>query len=168
MQQGNKYAFEQIYDQYAPMLFGILMRITSGKRKPAEQLLQQSFIYIWQHKSFYNPEKECIFAWMIRSARQISGTAIGAETAIPENSTTFRYEENPDILFPVHNNSPQPVNTNSETVIEHDPEFQEKALELTYILGKSIPEAARLLNVTPVMIKTGLRNAVNRLKATTA
>jgi len=68
---GKKKAFEELYDVYAPLLYGGICRIL-GQTKTAEKVLQQSFIDIWQMKASYEPDKERIILWMMRFARKNS------------------------------------------------------------------------------------------------
>jgi hypothetical protein len=53
---GDEGAFALLYDAYAPLLFGIIVRIV-GDEKEAENLLQDTFVKIWNHISKYDAEK---------------------------------------------------------------------------------------------------------------
>jgi RNA polymerase sigma-70 factor (ECF subfamily) len=83
-QKGDQQAFEQLYDQYAPMLFGVVSRLVPDTSL-ASHILQQTFILLWQNRTSYNPGKERIFTWMnkyalataVAAARQQEGTEEG-------------------------------------------------------------------------------------------
>lgn len=68
---GKKKAFEELYDKYAPLLYGDICKIL-GQTKLAERVLQQSFIDIWRMKASYEPDKEQLVLWMMRYARKNS------------------------------------------------------------------------------------------------
>ena len=54
--QGNEAALAQIYDRYAPTLFGMTLRILHS-RAEAEDVLQDVFIQAWQKASTYDEQR---------------------------------------------------------------------------------------------------------------
>lgn len=145
MQAGDRDAFERLYDWYAPTLFGIATRLTGDSGKIAAQVLQHSFICIWQQRADYHPGAGSLFNWMLRCMRLSAGRAMVTQ------------EKNllPGVL---------PENTACSADV--DTGFQDKVLELTYIFGASAEEAGRLLKTSPETVKAGLKNAMKRLKVT--
>lgn len=69
--EGHQHAFEQVYDTYAPMLLGSISRIVPDKYL-ASRVFRQSFVYIWQNRSAYDPAKERLFTWMNKCAFEIA------------------------------------------------------------------------------------------------
>ncbi len=61
-------AFEQLYNDYAPMLFGIILRIVDNQAD-AENLLQDCFVKIWMNIAQFDPQKGWLATWMINIAR---------------------------------------------------------------------------------------------------
>lgn len=51
--QGDKAAFDCLYKQFAPAMFGICMRFTNC-RDDAQEVLQESFIKIYEKRSHYD------------------------------------------------------------------------------------------------------------------
>ncbi len=92
-QNGDQKAFEQLYDQYAPMLFGVISRLVPDP-KLATRVFQQSFIYIWQQRTSYNSGKERIFTWMSKCALKIAVT-----TARQLENAADGYQANQDSSF---------------------------------------------------------------------
>ncbi|GEM_PF-1817769 len=66
---GDKAAFETLYDQYAPIVFGIMLQLTENK-KLAENLLSDCFVAVWQSKNLYKPENSFL-GWMLGIMRPI-------------------------------------------------------------------------------------------------
>lgn len=97
-QKGDKQAFDQLYDTYAPMLLGAISRVVPDP-KLAAQVFQQSFIYIWQNRTSYNPEKERFFIWMNKCALNI---AVSIANGL-EKETNNPKSENQDTDFYVSN-----------------------------------------------------------------
>jgi RNA polymerase sigma-70 factor (ECF subfamily) len=68
LQSGDENAFASLYDDFAGMLFGVIVRIV-GDRKEAENLLQDCFVKIWQNIHRYDTEKGRLATWLINIAR---------------------------------------------------------------------------------------------------
>ena len=68
LKSGDVNAFEQLYDSYSSMLYGIILRIVEDEME-AENLLQDCFIKIWQNIASYSPEKGRLATWIINIAR---------------------------------------------------------------------------------------------------
>lgn len=64
----NKEAFAVLYDSYAALLFGVIVRIVKDS-VDAENLLQDCFIKVWQYAAKYDPEKGRLATWLINIAR---------------------------------------------------------------------------------------------------
>jgi len=65
---GNHAAFRALYEATAPKLFGIILRITQN-RPMAEEVLQETFVKIWQNAERFSPEAGQPMAWLSAIAR---------------------------------------------------------------------------------------------------
>ena len=65
---GDRDAFERLYVRTSPKLFGVICRICSN-RELAKEVLQESYVTIWQKAGIYDPELGSPIAWMARIAR---------------------------------------------------------------------------------------------------
>lgn len=70
-QQGDRKAFEKLYDQFAPLLFCAISRIVEDN-KDAEAALSRAFIQIWKNRKSYCQQKECLIIWLLRFAREVA------------------------------------------------------------------------------------------------
>jgi len=61
-------SFEKIYELYSESLFGVIHSVVHNQ-EVAEELLQDTFIKIWNNSDKYNPEKGRFFTWMLNIAR---------------------------------------------------------------------------------------------------
>ena len=68
LQQGDNEGYGKLYDNYAPMLFGIICRIV-GEKEDAENLLQDCFVKIWRNIGQYDAAKGRFATWLINIAR---------------------------------------------------------------------------------------------------
>jgi len=58
--QGDKQAFGELYDKYAPALLGIITKIAVDK-KTSENILQESFLIIWNDLKTHDCSGERLF-----------------------------------------------------------------------------------------------------------
>ncbi len=65
---GDRGAYRQLYDQTAPKLFGIVLRMIRD-RSMAEDILQDVFLRVWRNAGNYAPETGLPMAWLSSIAR---------------------------------------------------------------------------------------------------
>lgn len=68
---GDRAAFGELYAASAPKLFAVTLRIVR-ERALAEEVLQDSFVSIWNHAAGYAREKSAPFTWMAAIVRNRS------------------------------------------------------------------------------------------------
>ena len=66
--RGNEDAFARLYDLTRAKLFGLSLRILR-RQDTAEEILQESFVAIWNHARDYTAEKSAPMTWMITIVR---------------------------------------------------------------------------------------------------
>ncbi|TSJ34905.1 sigma-70 family RNA polymerase sigma factor [Mucilaginibacter corticis] len=62
---------EALYDMYSGSLYGVIQKIVV-KQEIAEDILQETFLKIWNEFGKYNPEKGRLYTWMVTIARNLS------------------------------------------------------------------------------------------------
>ena len=67
----EKIAVEALYDMYSASLFGVISRIITDT-PVAEDVLQETFVKIWNSFSGYSSEKGRLFTWMVNIARNLA------------------------------------------------------------------------------------------------
>ncbi|MFT4071278.1 MAG: RNA polymerase sigma-70 factor [Dysgonamonadaceae bacterium] len=60
LQSGSSEAFEELFHIYGGKLYNFILRITSGDAYLAEELVQRTFIKIWESHASVNPNKSFI------------------------------------------------------------------------------------------------------------
>ena len=66
--QGDRVAFQSLYEATSAKLFGLSLRILN-RRDLAEEALQDAFVNIWHHAQNYRPEKAGVMTWMTTIVR---------------------------------------------------------------------------------------------------
>ena len=65
---GNDTALYQLYDKYSGALYGVILRMCRDRTK-AEDLLQETFVKIWNSIDTYDASKGRFYTWAYRIAR---------------------------------------------------------------------------------------------------
>jgi RNA polymerase sigma factor (sigma-70 family) len=162
LRRREKVAAEALYDMYSAALFGVISRIVNDEAT-AEDVLQETFIKIWNSFSGYSAERGRLFTWMINIARNLAIDKVRSKdfknqskNQELENNVTFIDEQkntvyNPDLLGL------------KDLVGTLRPE-QKLILDLIYFKGYTHVEAAEELGIPLGTVKTRLRMAIQQLR----
>lgn len=66
--QGDRQAFAEIFEMFAPKALGLLVRIL-GQQGLAEEVLQEVFLQVWTRAAAYRPERGRPGQWILVLAR---------------------------------------------------------------------------------------------------
>ena len=66
--RGDRAAFTRLYEATSPKLYAIVLRIVR-RRDLADDLLQETYLRIWQHAWQFNPLRSSPMTWMATIAR---------------------------------------------------------------------------------------------------
>ena len=83
LQAKEKRGFDLLYDKYSTCLYFVILKIVQDQQV-AENVLQDSFITIWQQASCYDSSKGTLLTWLLSMTRD---TAIKRKinlTRLPE------------------------------------------------------------------------------------
>jgi RNA polymerase sigma factor (sigma-70 family) len=155
-------AIQALYDMYSGALLGVISRIVLH-REVAEDLLQETFIKIWNSADSYDSSKGRLFTWMMNVARNLSIDKLRSKDF--KNSTKNQdIENNVDFI-----DEQKKVTFNSDTLGLKDmvtamkPEFT-NVLDMVYFKGYTHVEAAEELNLPLGTVKTRIRMAIVELR----
>ena len=68
LRQGDKNAFCQLHNRYRVALLGSIQLIVKDSEQ-ANDLLQDTFVKVWQRFHLYDPAKSSLFNWLLTLAR---------------------------------------------------------------------------------------------------
>jgi len=60
LRNASKQSFEILYHRYSGKLYNFMMKVSKGDSYTAEELVQQTFIRVWENRENVNPEKSFI------------------------------------------------------------------------------------------------------------
>jgi len=161
LHQNDKQVMAIIYDQYAPALYGVVLRIVKTEAA-AEDVMQDSFVKIWKNGTKYNSSKGTLFTWMLNITRN---------TAIDKiRSAGFRKSERIQTLddhvynqeSTSHAINPDEIGV-KELLNNLDDKYKE-IVDLIYFNGFTQQEVSEHLNIPLGTVKSRLRIALRELR----
>lgn len=159
--QGDRTAFETLYDRHASIVLGITLRIT-GERAIAEDLLQETFWRMWQGAVTYRPQHGSFTDWLFRIARNLAidvhqqrGVHPKASMDATEANSNTNERESAQSNFKA-----QQVQNALQTL----PPQQRQVIELAYFSGMTCQEIAKTTGELPAAIQTQARLGIQKLR----
>jgi RNA polymerase sigma factor (sigma-70 family) len=155
-------AIQALYDMYSGALLGVISRIVPQK-EVAEDLLQETFLKIWNSAISYDSTKGRLFTWMMNIARNLSIDKLRSKD-FRNAGKNQDIENNVDFI-----DSQKEITFNAdllglkEMVTALKPEFN-SVLNMVYFKGYTHVEAAEELNLPLGTVKTRIRMAIMELR----
>ncbi|QDK81241.1 sigma-70 family RNA polymerase sigma factor [Spirosoma sp. KCTC 42546] len=161
--QRDQQAFQWLYDQYSPALYGVVLRIVRDDEQAAD-LLQDIFVKIWKNLDAYDSSKGRLFTWMLNVARNTAIDSLRARKTQP-TAAIRTDEENVHIVDRQHNTEqPNPEHIGIKDVVNQLRPERKQLIDLVYFGGYTHEEAAEKLNLPLGTVKTRVRAALQELK----
>jgi RNA polymerase sigma-70 factor (ECF subfamily) len=162
LRRREKIAVEALYDMYSSSLFGVISRIVNDTAI-AEDVLQDTFVKIWNSFSSYSTEKGRLFTWMINIARNLAIDKIRSKD-FKNQGKNQELENNVTFIDEQRNTVYKPELLGVKDLVEKLKPEQKAILDLVYFKGYTHVEAADELGVPLGTIKTRLRMAIIELR----
>jgi RNA polymerase sigma-70 factor (ECF subfamily) len=158
----DTYALRALYDMYSGALLGVIARIIP-QQELAEDLLQETFIKIWNSANSYDNSKGRLFTWMMNIARNVSIDKLRSKDF--RNTTKNQDLENNVGFIDMQ----KMVTFNADVMGLKDmvsalkPEYF-NVLNMVYFKGYTHVEAAEELNLPLGTVKTRIRLGILELR----
>jgi RNA polymerase sigma factor (sigma-70 family) len=155
-------AIQALYDMYSGALLGVISRVIQHT-EVAEDLLQETFIKIWNSAGSYDNTKGRLFTWMMNIARNLSIDKLRSKDFKNSNKNQD-IENNVDFI-----DAQKEITFNADVLGIKDlvtslkPEFK-TVLDLVYFKGYTHVEAAEELELPLGTVKTRIRMGIMELR----
>lgn len=157
----DKRALGILYGRFSALLFGVILRIVS-RREEAEDLLQKTWLKIWDYAYQFNPNKGKLATWLIN---------IGRNTAI--DYVRSKRHRQKQLTIPIDT-----PHYNDSKLSEYPATYQEdlnelvygmedkyrELIDLIYFEGYTHKEVAEKLNMPLGTVKSRIRTALRKLR----
>lgn len=148
-----------LYDNYVDALFGMAYRVLKNEAH-AEDVIQKSFLKIWNNIGQYNSDKSTLFTWM---ARIVKNTAIDTSRLV-----SFKKENKSETFdINVHKVGSQEIDDSKIDALNMIDGLDEKyatILDYLYLRGYTQKELAEELDMPLGTIKTRVKKAIEILR----
>ena len=148
-----------LYDQYGAALFGVILKVVKSE-SIAEDVLQESFVKIWNKIDQYDEKKGRFFTWILNIARNtaidqwrslkrrqaVDIDAPGAEAA------TGGYEDAPGDAI------------DANKILDQLGEPEKTLITMGYLQGYSQSEISKKLHMPLGTVKTKMRKSLRVLR----
>lgn len=162
--RGDADAFERLYDQMAPRVYGLIRRVL---RNPAqsEEVTQEVMVEVWRTATRYDADRGSPTSWILTMAHRraidrvrAEQSASDREQAVAAASGTAEYDEVSETV--AANLEVEQVRHCLSTLTE----LQRESVTLAYYGGYSYREVAELLDAKLATIKARMRDGLIRLR----
>lgn len=154
--QRDKDALYQLYDKYSGALYGVILRICENK-EVAEDILQETFIKIWEKIDSYDPEKGKFYTWSYRIAKNAALNVQRKADKLIQN------EDLSVVKDKTVNESEVDFKKLNGAISKLEPHHQE-AISLVYFRGYTHREANEEMGVPLGTFKSYVRQALQMLR----
>ncbi len=159
--QRNKEAMAILYDQYAPALYGVAMKIVQSEAI-AEDVLQDVFVKVWQNSHQYDSKKGSLFTWLLNITRNKSIDVT--------RSTYFRRQAkilDLNSFVSSHNSANYELNVNQiglKGIVNNLEEKYKIIIDLVYFKGYTQQEIVDFLDIPIGTVKSRIRIALRQMR----
>ena len=162
LRRREKVAAEALYDMYSASLYGVIFRIVD-ETTLAEDILQETFVKIWQSFNSYSSDKGRLFTWMVNIARNLSIDKVRSKDFRNQNKNQD-LENTVNLIDEQRNTVYKPELLGVKDLVEKLRPEQKSILDLVYFKGYTHVEAADELGIPLGTVKTRLRMAIQELR----
>lgn len=164
MALGNreKRAIEALYDMYSGSLMGVISRIVVDEAI-AEDVLQETFIKIWNSFQSYNAEKGRLFTWMVNIARNLAIDKVRSKDFKNQNKNQ-ELDNVVNYVDEQRNTVYKPELMGLKDLVEKLRPEQKSIVDLIYFKGYTHVEVAEELDLPLGTVKTRLRMGIIELR----
>lgn len=162
LKSGDKSAFEYLYDHYSGALNAVVLRIINDQQL-AEDILQESFVKIWNNFYSYDSSKGRLFTWMLNITRNLTIDTVRSknykkQSKIQSSEKAVIYTSN----NVDENNKFDAMDIRKQTSLLK--EDQKRVIDLAYFEGLTQEEISKALGIPLGTVKTRMRAAISGLK----
>lgn len=156
-------AFASLYDELAPMVFGLAIRVTRSHAL-AEEVTQEVFIQIWGQADRFDGSRGSVRSWIATIAHRRAVDTVRRTQSSSEREAALPVDgPNPDIAEEVIQLDER---ARVRTAMQSLTALQREAIELAYFEGLTYREVAERLGTPLGTVKTRMRDGLMRIRGT--
>ena len=164
MQRRDPQALAELYDRYGRMTFALILRVVRDAGI-AEDLVQETFLRVWNRVHGFDAQKGSIGPWLLAVARNRAIDYLRSAGGRDRNALEYEENDHPSLYFDMEKdilNSDRARRVKS--AVEKLSPNQRQVIELAYFEGLSQTEMAERMGQPLGTVKTWVRSALKNLR----
>lgn len=162
IRERDQKAFTYLYDNYSKALFGVISSIVNNQEE-AEDVLQNTFVKIWNNFASYEEVKGRLYTWMLNIARNMAIDSTRSKhekikTKIQSTNDTVYQKNNLFVADTAHES------IGLKTILNTLKDEHKLIIDLAYFEGYTQEEISKKLNIPLGTVKTKVRQAILTLR----
>lgn len=157
LQKKDENALSMLYDNYSKALYGVILRMCK-EEESAQNLLQDTFLTIWEKSETYDFEKGRFYTWAYKIARNKTLNYLRQSNELIQIEDLSVYESRTD-----DTTNPEDFKTLKGS-IDRLEAHHKKAIELVYFTGMTHREAHEQMGVPLGTFKSYIKQALKQLR----
>ena len=159
LHEGNDKAISLLYEHYGDTLYGVAFKVVRNE-EVAQDVLQESFVKIWNKAHTYDPAKAKLFTWLFRITRN---TAIDKIRSL-SNKTDKEIQLDVSDVYNVGKEDIRPELMDMKKQLDRIEDKYRIVLEALFFEGMTQQEASDELGIPLGTIKSRLKIGLRELK----
>ena len=164
LQRREAQALAELYDRYGGMVYRLVLRMVRD-RGIAEDLVQETFLRVWNRSGGFDAERGAAGPWLLAIARNRALDYIRAQSRRATNTVEFNETEHPALFvdFPAGALNFD-LARQVKRALDQLTAQQRRAIELAYFEGMSQSEIAERMGQPLGTVKTWMRRAIQQMR----
>lgn len=164
LQNRDPQALAELYDRYGRMVYSLIVRMVED-RAIAEDLVQETFLRVWNRVAGFDSEQGAVGPWLMAVARNRAIDYVRYRGRRPERGFEFTETENPALFADPRDHRAQIDTLNQlRSALGKLNQQQREAIELAYFEGMSQTEIAERMRQPLGTVKTWMRRALQQMR----
>jgi len=164
LQRRDPQALADLYDRYGRLVYALILRVVRDG-SIAEDLVQETFLRVWNRVQGFDAEKGGIGPWMLAVARNRAIDYLRSAAGRMRNASDLNETEHPALFSDMEKQLLAADKVRRvKTALEKLSANQRTVIELAYFEGLSQAEMAERMNQPLGTVKTWVRAALKMLR----
>lgn len=159
MKRQDKAFVSMVYDHYADSLYGVIKTMI-GQEAAAQDVLQESFLKIWQKAHQYDPQKARLFTWLLTICRN---TAID-RLRVMQKRVDREIQMDDSVVYNIGTAGFNPQHIGVRELLQGLDPKQQEVFEALFFKGMTQKEASEALDIPLGSVKTRLKIGLRELR----
>src|SRR3954453_14023800 len=164
MQRRDPHALAELYDRYGRVTFSLILRVVRDTGV-AEDLVQETFLRVWNRVQGFDAERGSIGPWLLAVARNRAIDYLRSAGGRERNALEFEETDHPALYTDMeHDLLVSDKARRVKAAMEKLPPNHRQDIELAYFEGLSQTEMAERMGQPLGTVKTWVRTALKSLR----